>query len=207
VNGRKSLFAAVVTLSMGVWSASEAGAQVCIGFPTARGQLAAALVANFPTGGNEFGAEVGYHTSPGVAFFGGINFFDPDAGERATSFGGGAAFSLPEWRALLPTGLYACPAASVVVTTGDGDNAVSVPLGFGFGTILPLGETMTLSPYVVPQLRWLSIGDDSSTDFLLSGGAIVMGFLGPRVYAGATVNRLFVDGSRSVLGLKAGLTF
>jgi hypothetical protein len=205
---RALLTAAVVGLAGGV--AAEAAAQVCIGFPTARGQGAVAVTANFPTGGNDFGAEAGYHSNPGFAVFGGVNVHSPDEGDNVTSFGGGAAFSLPEVLPQLPTGLYTCPVVSVAVATGGGPddaNVTSVPVGVGFGTILPLGQTMTLSPYAIPQFRWKSSGGDSDTDWLISGGAVLVGFLGPRLYAGVTVNRVFIADADSVLGLKFGVTF
>jgi hypothetical protein len=199
--------AAAVTL---LATANEAASQVCIGFPTARGQTAAALTLGFPAGGNDIGVEVGHHRQGGVSAFGGVTLSRPDEGDGVTSIGAGAAFSVPELRAALPVGLFSCPVVSVAVATGGGagaDNVVSVPLGLGLGTIVPLGPTMTLSPYAVPQIRWRSEGGETRTDPLVEAGAILVGFAGPRIYVGGTINRIFVEEAASVFGIKAGLIF
>jgi hypothetical protein len=207
---RKKFLVLVTAAAAGLVAVENGAAQVCIGFPTARGQAAAAAMATFPTGGNDFGIEAGYHMPQGTAVFGGARLSTPDVGNNSTTFGAGAAFAIPEWRlALMPTGLYSCPVVSATVTTGAGleDNIVSVPVGLGLATILPLGQTMTLSPYAVPQFRWSTVGGETATEWLVSGGAILVGFLGPRVYAGATVNRIFLEGAESVFGVKVGLVF
>jgi hypothetical protein len=191
-------------------SAMEGAAQVCIGMPAARGQAAAAVTATFPAGANELGAEAGYHTHPGLAVFGGFNLYRPDEGDNVTSLGVGAAYSLPELRAALPANIYSCPVASLAWARGGGDSAadvVSVPMGIGFATILPIGTTMTLSPYVIPELRLRFVDGDRSANRSVSAGAILLGFLGPRPYAGVTMNRVFIEGGESVLGLKVGLVF
>jgi hypothetical protein len=190
--------------------AAEAAAQVCIGFPTARGQTAAAATVGFPAGGRELGVEAGHHAPAGYSVFGGVTRSRPDAGDGVTSIGGGAAFSVPELRAALPLGLFSCPVVSVAVASGagpDGGNVVSVPVGLGLGTIVPLGPTMTLSPYAVPQLRWRRARDETSANLLVGGGAILVGFAGPRLYLGGTVNRVFVEEAASIFGLKIGLIF
>jgi hypothetical protein len=208
----KRLRVALATAAAGVLTlvgVGEAASQVCIGFPTARGQAAAALTAGFPTGGNDIGIEAGYHAPAAYSVFGGITLRRPDEGDAVTSFGAGAAFSIPELRAALPIGLFSCPVVSLVVAQqpGGGGNVISVPVGLGLGTIVPIGPTMTLSPYATPQIRFTDIGGTRGSEFLVSGGAILVGFAGPRIYAGGTVNRVFLDQARSVFGLKLGYIF
>jgi hypothetical protein len=65
-----------------------------------------------------------------------------------------------------------------------------------------------LTPYVVPQARIRTGGEgvDTEVKFLLSGGALVN--ITPSIYAGGTVNRVFVDtGNDSEFGLVIGVTF
>jgi hypothetical protein len=206
--GRGWVWALTATVLVGA-SPVVASAQVCIGFPTAAGQGAVAATVGFPSGATDFGVEVGYHLQWGVAAFGGASVSSVTRGDNVTSFGGGAAFAIPELRAALPVGLFSCPVISFNVATGAGldENVVTLPIGLGLGTILPLGASLTLSPYIVPQLRWTLAGGDTGPDWIATGGAVLMGFLGPRIYAGATVNRIFIEGARSVLGVKAGITF
>jgi hypothetical protein len=208
----KRLRVAMATVAAGVLAMTgvgEAASQVCIGFPTARGQAAAAATVGFPTGGSDIGIEAGYHAPAAYAVFGGVTVSRPDVGDNVTSFGAGAAFSVPELRAALPIGLFSCPVVSVVVAqgAGGGDNVISIPVGLGLGTIVPIGPTMTLSPYATPQIRFTDVAGNRGSEFFISGGAILLGFAGPRIYAGGTVNRVFVDQARSVFGLKVGYIF
>lgn len=186
-------------------SATESEAQVCVGFPTAGGQMAAAFVANFPTGGNMLGGEVNWNLTGPLAAFVGVTYNDPDTGDSYTSLGGGVAFDFPALTAALPAGISACPTVSVVAADVGDTEVLSIPVGVGFGTTLALGEAgLSLSPYVVPQVRFVT-GDGGDTRFMLSGGALVN--ITPSIYAGATINRIFVEGEDSLFGLKIGVVF
>jgi hypothetical protein len=79
---------------------------------------------------------------------------------------------------------------------------LSITLGVGFGITFALGHTgMGLCPY---ELR-IQTGDDSSNDFLVWGGALLN--ITPAIYAGATVNRFFVEHAESEHGPKVGVVF
>lgn len=202
---RSAVVGAVVG-AFSLFSAAEADAQVCVGFPTSNGQMAAAFTANFPTGGNTIGGEFNYNFDAPLSAFLGLGYTDPDVGDAVTSVGGGVAFDFAPLTNALPAGISACPTASVVVADVDDTGVLVIPVGVGFGTTLPLGETgLSLSPYVVPQARFVTGLDDASTRFQLSGGALVN--ITPSIYAGATVNRIFVEGTDSEFGLKIGVVF
>jgi hypothetical protein len=192
-----------------LFSASESEAQICVGFPTTGGQMAAALSANFPTGGNMVGGEFNYNFAAPLGAFVGVTYNNPDAGDATTSLGGGVAFDFPVLTQALPAGIVACPTAAVIVANVEDTGLLSIPLGVGFGTTLALGEGgLSLSPYVVPQLRIRTGGEgvETTTGFLLSGGALIN--ITPSIYAGATVNRVFVEaGDDSLFGLNIGVTF
>jgi hypothetical protein len=196
---------AAVGLAFVLAAPADADAQVCIGFPTTGGQMAAAFTANFPTGGNTFGGEFNYNFPGPGSVFAGIATQSPENEETRTSVGGGASFELAALTAALPAGISACPVLAVSATFQGDDTWTSFPIGVGFGATLPLGEAgLSLSPYVVPQFV-IRTGDNSSNDFFLEGGALLN--ITPSIYAGATVNRLFIDGQKSELGLKIGVVF
>jgi hypothetical protein len=204
-----------VSLSVAVLAAlafatpTQSQAQVCVGYPTSPGQFALAVNANFPTGGNQFGVNGNYNMAGPASFYAGIMHDDREVGPSVTSIGGGVALQVPALTEALPAGVSACPTAAINVATAEGlDNIISIPVGIGFGTTVGIGETLTLSPWVIPQFRFTLATDDidASTDWLLSGGVLLGGFLGP-LYAGATVNHIFVEGTDSVLGFTVGMTF
>jgi len=205
---RYSLIVAVVA-ALALMTPKDSEAQICVGFPTSPGQFSAAVNANFPTGGNQFGFDASYNLEAPLSVYAGIIHDDREVGPSVTSLGGGVAFEVAALTDALPAGMSACPTVALNLATAEGlDNVLSIPVGVGFGTTLALGETMTLSPFVIPQFRWTASTDDvdASTDWLLSGGVILGGFLGP-MYAGATVNHIFVEGADSVLGFTVGITF
>lgn len=206
---RKGLLSGFIVCLLGLLSAGAVAAQVCVGFPTAAGQGAVAATAGFPSGASDFGAEASYRMDRPLSIFGGFNLHRPRAGEGTTSYGAGAAFTVPELRAALPIGIFACPTVNLAVTTGTAleENVVAVPVGLGVGTIVGLGPTMSLSPYLVPEFRWTFVGEGSTTNWGLSGGAILLGFMGPRIYAGATFDRIFLEGAQAIFGAKLGFVF
>jgi hypothetical protein len=206
--GRR-VFSGVAILALAVGTAGQLAAQVCVGFPTAQGQGALAVTAGFPTGANDIGVEANYRMDWGLSMFGGFNAHRATGGARTTSYGAGAAFSIPELRAALPVGLFACPTVNVTLTTGSAlaDDVIAVPVGLGLGTIVPVGPTLTLSPYLIPEFRWSTAGGASDSNWGMSGGALLLGFLGPRIYTGVTFDRVFLQGQQAVFGVKAGWIF
>jgi hypothetical protein len=67
--------------TFGLFGATESEAQACVGFPTTGGQMAFAVTANFPTGGNMFGGEYGYNLPGPLSAFVGLVYTDPDDGD------------------------------------------------------------------------------------------------------------------------------
>lgn len=206
INATRYLWLTALLAVFGIGTPPQALGQACIGFPNSLGQLSVAATAAFPTGGELVGAEAAYNVSNPLSVYGGVHVESREVGNDILHAGGGLAVDVPLLADPLPAGMSVCPTAAVSVASAEGiDDIVSVPVGIGFGTHLTLGETMTVSPWVMPQIRWKTSGDNTSTDWLVSGGVLLSDFLGP-VYVGATVNRIFIDNTESVIGMKLGVT-
>jgi hypothetical protein len=204
---RYALLGAVVG-TFSLFSISESQAQACVGFGNTAGQVAAAFTTSFPTGGNAFGVEAGYNFVGPLAVFGGISVNRPDSDlvEDFTSAGAGVAFDLPALGAVFPIPVQACPTVAIRFANIDVTDFYSIPIGIGFATTLPVGEALALSPYIIPQINlFRGPGGAGRSDFLLELGAL-LGFAG-NFYAGANVNRLFLEEAESVFGLKIGVVF
>lgn len=131
-----------------------------------------------------------------------------DGAENMTVMGADVAYQVPR---LLETASV-CPTAGLGYSTYSGLSALSIPLGVGIGTTLPLDESgaTTLSPYVTPGLVWSRItidgldGSESSTNAALNAGATV-GF--DRFLAGAFLGKTFQEGSEAIFGIRVGYAF
>jgi hypothetical protein len=192
-------------LGLLAYNGTDAMAQVCAGFPTASGQAAAALTTGHLTGSNSFGVEAGFNLPGDFAVFGGVqhNPSNLDGISGATSAGIGGSYQSPALSALVPLA-QVCPMVSVNAASVQDLGVLSIPVGVGFGTTATVGG-MSVMPYAVPQLRFMTGAGDVSSDFLLSFGTLI-GF-GDRFYVGGSVNRIFVEGADSEFGLKLGVTF
>jgi hypothetical protein len=196
----------IATAAAALLVAGSAGAQVCAGFPAAPGQGTVGVLANFPSGYEQYGVQGDYNSLGPIAFNGGIlGAFH----EGATLFTlrGGVAFKLDSL-ARAP-GLSLCPNLRVDFSSRSGLNLWQVPIGFGIGATLPLGGGTALTPYVIPALVWqkLSGGTGNSvseTDFGLRGGTDVS--FG-RFYLGGTAEWVQAPGTRVMFGIRGGAKF
>jgi hypothetical protein len=192
-------------LGLLAYNGTDAMAQVCAGFPTVSGQAAAALTTGHLTGSSSFGVEAGFNLPNDFAVFGGVQH-NPGTLEGmsgATSAGIGGSYQSPALSALVPLA-QVCPMVSVNAANVQDLGVLSIPVGVGFGTTATVG-TLSVMPYAVPQLRFMTGMGDVTSDFLLSFGTLI-GF-GDRFYVGGSVNRIFVEGADSEFGLKLGVTF
>ncbi len=188
--------------------AAGAQAQACVGIPQgSRGALGGS--AAFREIARTYGIS-GMTTSGSNLYFvveAGITSFDRDI-EDETSL---SAVGAQEIYALEPTASV-CPFAGVGYSFGVGYSVLTVPAGVGIGKTVPLGDggNATLTPHVSPQLVWAReaiAGFDASASearFVVAGGATVgVG----QVVAGVAVSRIFVEGSRAVVGIHGGFAF
>lgn len=211
------LLAALAALAL----ASPAGAQLCAGLPTADRQLSAGAFAHFPEGIDRYGVDASYNFSGPLSLFAAYArteleepFTAPDAltqeGEGSDTYTFGAAVELtPTFLSSLPlAGVSLCPVGSFGVTPGgEAGDIYRAPVGVGLGARLSAGAGGTIAPYVVPQMVFGKLdvpGLDTGwqSDFGLRGGVLVE--LGP-LYLGAEADRLLVESSETVLGLRAGI--
>jgi hypothetical protein len=188
-------------------AAGSAGAQVCAGFPAPEGGGTVGALANFPSGYEQYGVQGDYNSEGPIAFNGGIlGAFDN--GSSLFTLRGGVAFKL-ESVARSP-GLSLCPNVRIDFSSRSGFTLWQVPIGFGVGATLPLGDGETaLTPYVIPALVWqqLSGGTGNSlseSDFGVRGGADVSF---SRFYVGGTVEWVQAPGTRAMFGIRAGAKF
>ena len=189
--------------------AGSASAQVCAGFPTHDGQGSIGAFANFPSGFDQYGAEVSYNTTGPFAINGGF-IYSSDDDENLSTFRVGAAYDLaPLVGSLLP-GISICPNVRADYTSDAGITLWEVPIGVGFGATLPVGSPdMTLTPYVIPALVWQRFNagaalKETETDFGIRGG-VDLNF--DRFFLGGMVEWVDQTGSDAVFGVRAGIKF
>jgi len=188
-------------------AAGSAGAQVCAGFPAAEGGGTVGGLANFPSGYEQYGVQGDYNSEGPIAFNGGIlGAFDN--GSSLFTLRGGVAFKLDSIARV--HGLSLCPNLRVDFSSRSGFTLWQVPIGFGIGATLPLGEGGTaLTPYVIPALVWqqLSGGTGNSvseSDFGLRGGTdLNFG----RFYLGGTAEWVQATGTKVMFGIRGGAKF
>lgn len=196
------------------FASAPAGAQVCLGFGNAPGQLAVAGTAHFPEALNAFGAEASY------------NFANPlavNAGYRATTARGGESFgtmntvSAGAAAELVARGVGTSPSFSVCPTVQgayssiEGFKGYEVPVGVGLGATVPLGTSgVQLHPYLVPQVVFgrfeidvdgTKVKSDWESAAMARGGAL-LSF--DRFYVGGELSKVFEDDEKVAFGVRVG---
>jgi len=202
-----TIAAAVATLL----AAGSARAQICAGFPIADNQGSVGLLADFPSGVNDFGVEGAFNfRGPFSANAGYIRSEETGAGTgHLDTFRVGAAFDISGYTAGFLPGVSICPNARADFASQDGVDSYLIPVGLGLGVSVPVGSPgMSLSPYVIPAIYFihLSDGTDSFSDnkFGIRGGADVNV---DRFYFGGTIEWINAEGSDAVFGVRAGIKF
>lgn len=193
-----------------LFAAAPAAAQSCIGFPADQpGEVAVALAFNTLTGGERWGFEGDYNMHNDFSVFGTVGVTDPEAAdvENATYVGVGGAFFAGTITNALNQSIVGCPTVSITFADVEDTEVYSVPVGFGVGTSMQLGEgDNQLHPYVLPALVYTDAGEETSTDFQFSLGAnVTWGNTG--FYAGGSVNRVFVENADSEFAFRVGFVF
>jgi hypothetical protein len=205
---KKRITSAFAGALVAVFMASPVAAQICAGYPTVPGQSSIGLRASFPTGGTQLGIEGSRNWNNPLAVFANVNLLiaDADDVDNVPVFGLGFAYEVAEFIPAVPGWLSVCPVAAASIEAGDA-TAISIPLGVGFGTTFGTGEGFAISPFVIPQFRFVrvSLDDVTATDsnFGLGFGALLR-FGG--VYAGVTLGRQFIDGADFDVTFQGGLT-
>lgn len=199
----------MLPLALIALSPAVLAAQACIGIPQGTGSAILASL-SFPSNATGF-------TASGVMSAGESLYASANAGvvapdiegvENMTVLGADVAYEVPS---LLETASV-CPTAGLGYSTLGGMSALSIPLGVGVGTTLPMDETgaTTLSPYFAPGFVWSRVtvdgvdGSASDTFLALNAGATV-GF--GQILAGAFIGKTFQDGAEAVFGIRGGFAF
>lgn len=186
-------------------------AQSCLGIPQGTGTAIAAGV-SFPTDAKSYHLQ-GVTTAGTALFLGagaGITSYDSDFldVENETNLGAKVAFEIPALRQTASV----CPQVGANYSFVENVNLLSIPVGFGVGTTLPLGEggASTLTPYVTPEFIWSRLSVDgvdeteSDTYFAVTAGA-TLGF--GQFLIGANVGKVFEEDTDAIFGVQAGFGF
>ena len=199
---------AFVVLAGSLVAMEGVAAQACLGIPDgSRGAFLGSV--QFPENAKTYGVSgiVGAENSD--LYFGGgfgLTSFDYEGSENLKSFSGTAAVELGS----VSPDLSLCPVVGVGYSWVEDLNVLSVPLGVGLGTTVPLGENGSagLTPYAMPQFLWeratFMDESDSETYFGVVAGANV-NF--DRLLIGAFVTKIFEEGADAVFGIQGGLTW
>lgn len=192
------LFAAAATVAL----AGSASAQICAGFPSSERGFYFGGRADFPDALDSFGVEANYNVSGPLSVYGGLDVVSIEDVDDSdfNVYRVGAAFDVASLGAMIGNGVSVCPNVEVQFTDED-DSGQVIPIGLGFGANLG-SPSMTISPYVNPQLVIFNGDDDSETEFGVRGGVM----LGVGMFSvGAELNKLFVDESDAVFGIRFGV--
>lgn len=192
---------------LGLLFVNAAAAQTCVGSPADEGQVAAAVAFTTVDGGDRWGFEGGWNLASDLSLFGRVGVTDPDAaGGNATYVGVGTALFAGRITEALGQTFTACTTASITFADVGDTDVYRVPIGFGAGTSLALGEgDEELQPWIVPSLVLSHAEGDTASEFQVSVGANAL--FGSGFYLGGSVNRVFGEGSGSEYALHAGLAF
>jgi hypothetical protein len=197
------------------YSASEAAAQACAGFPAAQGQFSLGARWSSSVGvltdgeGTALGVEGSLNRFGRAAVFGVLNLITPDDdGDQHAAVGVGAAYDITDMIPALPTWLNVCPVASVTYTQIDGNARFGIPLGIGFGASIGVPEgPFTLMPYAIPTFRLVRFGLDEinwENNFGIGFGALARFDM---FYVGVEFDRMFVDDADFDIALRGGIRF
>lgn len=208
---RRSCAAFTAVLAPLLVLASDARAQSCAAHPTLAGQGSIGPAVSFPNGATGLGVEGSWNWAGPVGLFATFNLQVPDDDDvgNLSIFGGGASYEITDFIPIIPEWLSVCPVAAVNFSSFEGTTTLTFPLGVGLGTRLELSpDGPAIVPHVMPQfvLTRVSVEDVTVTDHNFGIGFGGLGVFGP-VYAGVTLNRLFVDAADIDVALRAGWVF
>jgi hypothetical protein len=187
--------------------AGPAAAQVCSGYPTARGQTSIGARAAFPDGATNIGIEASRNWMNPLGVFANLNLIMPEeeGEDNIPAIGVGLAYEVTDMIPVVPAWLSVCPVAAVTLELGD-NTGITVPLGIGFGTSIGLTENLDINPFVIPQFVLTRIATDDITvtehDFGFGAGAHLR-FGG--VYAGVTLGKILATGRDLTIAFQGGL--
>ncbi|MDR0786756.1 MAG: hypothetical protein LBG44_02715 [Gemmatimonadota bacterium] len=195
--------------------ATPALAQLCTGTPLNRGQTALGLGVSFPESAVGYGIRGIRQVTDKVAVEATYalvsydsNFLDGADVPTEHDFGANIAYEIRMWTESSALDLAICPVAGFGYVVLDPIHILSIPLGLGIGTLIPVTNTsVSLNPYLVPQWGWtrLSIdglGSTSDTGIGISGGA---NLLFNDIFAGLQFSK--PENGEAVFGIQAGLVF
>jgi hypothetical protein len=208
VHGKTLMTAAAGTMALFL-AAAPAAAQICSGFPTARGQTSVGLRASFPTEGTTIGVEASRNWLNPLGVFANLNLLMPDADDADNiAIGGlGFAYEVGDFIPAVPQWLSVCPTAAVTIQGGDA-TTFTFPVGLGFGTSIGTPEGFSILPFVMPQFVTTRVSLDgiNTTDHNFGIGAGVFARFGG-VYGGVTFGRIMASEEDATIAFQGGLVF
>lgn len=210
---RKLAFAVAAALLI---APAALAAQVCLGYPATRGESDLGGVIRLQSGVSQFGGTYSGHYPSDLVADGLVTFDHYSQGDfKENGFSAGARLGVALRSSALPPSLSLCPHAGFGLSHVSGNNDITVPVGIGIGTTLPLdnGRRSDVRPrfapptagtslllFATPEVAWTHFKGGSNTYVLSEIGAR---FVLPSFYAGASV--IVASGGRNtVLGLNAG---
>ncbi|HEX6041403.1 hypothetical protein [Longimicrobium sp.] len=192
------LFAAAATFAL----AGTAQAQICAGFPSSDRGFYFGGRADFPEDIDSFGVEANYNASGPLGVYGGLNVRSLEGVDDSdvNVFHVGAAFEVASLGAMIGPAVSVCPNVEVQFSDED-DSGQIIPIGIGFGGNFGT-PSVSVHPYVNPQLVIFNGDDDTETEFGARGGIMVgLGMFS----VGGEVRHYFIDGFDPELGIRFGI--
>lgn len=203
-------FALLVGAALALAPAALAG-QVCLGYPATRGQSDIGAVIRLQSSLSQFGATYSADYRSDVVADGLLTYDHySSAGIHSDGWTAGARLGLELRSVVIPSALSLCPHAGLSLGRLFGNNTLTIPIGFGMGTVLQLENgapsgtrhsNHALLIFATPEVAYEHARHRSDTYALSEIGAR---YLVGRVYVGASV--IVASGHRdAVLGLNAGI--
>ncbi|MQA91227.1 MAG: hypothetical protein GEU90_13505 [Gemmatimonas sp.] len=186
-------------------SAAPLAAQACLGYPTPAARLSVNPAITFADNATTFGGTVNANLPTPLGIEAGVGVTSYDNID-ANGFGvsGRAGYELEAFE------LSACPFSGLsyarVSEDGFSVSALTIPVGFGVGTMVSAGQGLAFTLSAAPQLlyaRQSVEGFDSESD--VEFGVGLGAALGTeRVYGGFALTLTSQDGNETVFGISLG---
>ncbi len=203
-------------VGMALLAPTGLAAQVCLGYPATRAQSDLGAVVRLQSARTQVGGTYSADYSSDVVADALLTYdhFSKN-GVHSNGWTAGARLGLELHSAVLPAALSLCPHAGLTLGRMFGDNTLTIPVGFGIGTVVPLESSAASSRpgqaprssnrglliFATPEVAYQHVKGNSDTFALSEFGAR---YLVGRFYAGASV--IVASGGRdAVLGLNVGI--
>ncbi|MGH7129515.1 MAG: hypothetical protein ACREIV_13175 [Planctomycetaceae bacterium] len=181
-------------------TAAPALGQACLGIPAGNGQFALGPTASFMENAKSYGGDFQANLDGAVSIGAGYALTDIDEVDaNGNTLSGSAAYELAAGS------VSVCPTAGVEYTWfSEGDvSATTFPVGIGIGKSFSAGESLSITPYVMPQyLHMRSTAEFGGVSATVSenefGGLLGLQLGTDRIYGGGGLSMTTIDESEPV---------